>query len=89
MSNLAESIMTTMDEMTERVIHLTEKELIEDASHLLAEWTLNDQCILTKSLNGQIGEVTDAMIYATMIDDEFAYGQFTLCPDAELPVDNN
>ena len=89
MSNLAESIMTTMDEMCEQVIKLTEEDRIEDASHLLAEWTIEDQCILTKNLNGQIGEVTDTMIYATMSDEEFAYGQFTFCPDAELPIDNN
>jgi len=89
MSNLAESIMTTMDEMCERVITLTEENLIENASCVLAEWTIEDQCILTKNLNGQIGQVTDTMIYATMTDEEFAYGQFTFCPDAELPIDNN
>ena len=89
MSNLAESIMTTMDDMTNRVVELTEEVRIEDASHLLAEWTIEDQCILTKNLNGRISEVTDSMIYVTMLDDEFAYGNFTFRPDAELPIDNN
>lgn len=89
MSNLAESITESMDTMVERVIKLTELNQIEDASAVLNEWTPKDECILTKYLNCQIDQVTDSLIYVTVDEDEFSYGQFTFCPDAELPIDNN
>ena len=87
--SLEESITETINEMVERVITLTEQNAIEDASAVLNEWTLTDQCILTKYLNDQMDEVTDSLIYATMSEEEFSYGTFTFAPDAELPIDNN
>jgi len=87
--NLADTIIETMQSMVEQTVHLTQTFELDDASSILSEWTLDDECVLTKYLQDDTETIKGYLLYMSLTEKQIGYGSFTFDPDAELPVDNN
>lgn len=87
--NLADTIHDTVDYMCRRAVELYDTEQFDSGSAILNEWTLADNNnLLTKHLQCDVCSIKERLLYATMDNEEFTYGEFTFIED-ELPIDNN
>ena len=90
MSKLSESIVETLDYMSERALELSDEFREVDAACILNEWVLtNGKCLLTEYLNDSTHKCPDDMIYATIDEESLTEGSFYFTTEAELPTDNN
>ena len=88
--SLSESIVETLDSMSNRALDLSDDYREKDAAVILNEWVLsNGKCLLTEYLNDTTHNCTDDMLYATITDEELTEGTFFFTTEAELPTDNN
>ena len=88
--SLSESIVETLDSMSNRALDLSDDFREKDAAVILNEWVLsNGKCLLTEYLNDTTHNCTDDMLYATITDEELTEGTFFFTTEAELPTDNN
>ena len=83
--DLADTLTQSIEAMVDRTVHLTESSRLDDACSIINEWTLGEECILTKYLNGDTESIDDELIYVSSTDDDVIYGSFRF----NLPVDNN
>ena len=87
--SLSESIVETLDAMSDRALELSDEFREVDAACILNEWVLSDgKCLLTEYLNDSTHECPDDMIYATITDESLTEGSFYFTIEAELPTDN-
>ena len=90
MNTLSESIVETLDYMSERALELSDEFREKDAAVILNEWVLSDgKCLLTEYLNDSTHNCSDDMIYATIDEESLTEGTFFFTTEAELPTDNN
>ena len=88
--SLSESIVETLDSMSNRALDLSDDYREKDAAVILNEWVLsNGKCLLTEYLNDSTHNCTDTMLYASITDEELTEGTFYFTTEAELPTDNN
>lgn len=88
--DLADTVIVSMEDMTQQVISHYDNNTMEDATAIINEWTLqNNVCVLTKYIQDDTESIEDEFPFVTTIDGQFHYGSFTFDDESELPVDNN
>ena len=83
--DLADTLAQGIESMVNRTVHLTESTRLDDACSIIDEWTIGEECILTKYLNGDTESIDGELIYVSNAEDDVIYGSFRF----NLPVDNN
>ena len=88
--DLADTVMASMEDMTQQVIAHYDNQTMDNATAIINEWTLPDNvCMLTKYIQDDTESIEGELPFVTTTDGELAYGSFTFDDGSELPVDNN